>query len=63
MCRTVHPSLCPLVARVLTHAASLPAWLCREGITKGDVEEVHSLFHDAKFSARLLAEQADKYVL
>lgn len=36
---------------------------CREGITRGDVEEVHELFHDAKYSARLLAEQADKYVL
>ncbi|GAB4813204.1 hypothetical protein N2152v2_000250 [Parachlorella kessleri] len=35
----------------------------REGITRGDVEEVHALFHDAKYSARLLAEQADKYVL
>jgi len=23
---------------------------------------VDSLFHDAKFSARLLAEQADKYI-
>ncbi len=27
-----------------------------------DVEEVHALFHDAKFTAQLLTEQADKYI-
>lgn len=34
----------------------------REEISRGDLDEVDSLFHDAKFSARLLAEQADKYI-
>ncbi|EIE20450.1 DNA helicase [Coccomyxa subellipsoidea C-169] len=34
----------------------------RDAITSGDVAEVHSLFHDAKFTAQLLAEQADKYI-
>jgi len=34
----------------------------REEITRGDLEEVSSLFHDAKQSAKLLAEQADKYI-
>lgn len=34
----------------------------REEIGRGDLEECDSLFHDAKFSARLLAEQADKYI-
>lgn len=36
--------------------------LGREEVARGDVEEVHALFRDAKFTARLLAEQADKYV-
>ena len=34
----------------------------RDTITKGDLEEADNLFHDAKYSARLLAEQADKYI-
>jgi RuvB-like protein 1 (pontin 52) len=34
----------------------------REAITPADVAEVHTLFRDAKFTAQLLAEQADKYI-
>ena len=34
----------------------------REEISVADVEEVHALFHDAKFTAQLLTEQADKYI-
>jgi RuvB-like protein 1 (pontin 52) len=34
----------------------------RDGISRGDLEEADGLFHDAKFSARLLHEQADKYI-
>jgi RuvB-like protein 1 (pontin 52) len=53
----------------LRHAVQLltPAYMLaktngREDITTGDLEEIDELFHDAKASARLLAEQADKYV-
>lgn len=34
----------------------------RDAITAADVAEVSSLFRDAKYSAQLLAEQADKYI-
>ena len=34
----------------------------REVITRADIEEVDGLFFDAKSSARLLIEQADKYI-
>jgi RuvB-like protein 1 (pontin 52) len=34
----------------------------REAISQGDLDEVAALFHDAKASARLLAEQADRYI-
>lgn len=31
-------------------------------LLQGDLDEIDSLFHDAKYSAKLLAEQADKYI-
>ena len=34
----------------------------RDAVTRSDVEDIDTLFHDAKASARLLAEQADKYI-
>ena len=34
----------------------------REEIVKGDLEEISGLFLDAKASAKLLQEQADKYI-
>ena len=34
----------------------------REEIVKGDLEEINGLFLDAKASAKLLQEQADKYI-
>lgn len=34
----------------------------RDAISQGDLEEANNLFHDAKYSARLLHEQADKYI-
>lgn len=53
----------------LRHAVQLltPAYMLaktngREGISKGDLDEIDVLFHDAKYSARLLHEQADKYI-
>ncbi|GFH09635.1 RuvB-like helicase, partial [Haematococcus lacustris] len=48
--------------QLLTPAMMLAKTNGREEITRGDLEECDSLFHDAKFSARLLAEQADKYI-
>lgn len=34
----------------------------REGISKEDIEEIDSLFYDAKASAKLLAEQKAGYL-
>lgn len=34
----------------------------RESINRQDVEEINELFYDAKSSAKLLAEQEDKYM-
>lgn len=43
--------------------ASLTAKISgRQSITKEDVKEVMTLFHDAKSSAKILAQQADKYM-
>lgn len=48
--------------QLLTPAAMLAKTSGRDEISTGDVEQVAELFHDAKFTAKLLAEQADKYV-
>mmetsp|Transcript_7946 Transcript_7946/g.15461 ORF Transcript_7946/g.15461 Transcript_7946/m.15461 type:complete len:456 (-) Transcript_7946:234-1601(-) len=48
--------------QLLTPAAVLARTNGRDDIAKADLEEIDELFHDAKFSARLLAEQADKYI-
>lgn len=48
--------------QLLTPAAVLARTSGREAIGKGDLEEVHLLFRDAKYSARLLSEQAEHYV-
>mmetsp|Transcript_37175 Transcript_37175/g.82685 ORF Transcript_37175/g.82685 Transcript_37175/m.82685 type:complete len:459 (+) Transcript_37175:220-1596(+) len=48
--------------QLLTPAMMLAKTNGRDEIGKGDLEEIDSLFHDAKYSARLLAEQADKYI-
>ena len=34
----------------------------REEISTADVEEVHGLFHDAKYTSQLLTDQSDKYI-
>ena len=39
-----------------------PFTLGREIMNKGDVDEINELFFDAKSSAKLLAEQEDKYM-
>ena len=48
--------------QLLTPASVLARIAGRTDISITDVEDTASLFHDAKFSARLLAEQADKYI-
>ena len=48
--------------QLLTPAQMLARTSGRDDITKADLDEVHELFHDAKYTARLLAEQADKFV-
>ncbi|KAG2483592.1 hypothetical protein HYH03_017534 [Edaphochlamys debaryana] len=48
--------------QLLTPASMLARTNGRDTISRGDLEEIDNLFHDAKYSARLLAEQADKYI-
>ena len=48
--------------QLLTPAAMMAKTSGRDEISTSDVEQVAELFHDAKFTAKLLAEQADKYV-
>lgn len=50
------------VIQLLTPAAMLAKTSGRESITREDIEEIDSLFFDAKSSAKLLAEHADKYI-
>ena len=49
--------------QMLTPAKILAATAGRDVINQGDIEEVDSLFFDAKASAKLLAEQEDKYLM
>lgn len=48
--------------QLLTPAAVMALTVGRKNITKDDVQEMDSIFFDAKSSAKLLAEQADKYI-
>ncbi|KAG1674724.1 hypothetical protein FOA52_013559 [Chlamydomonas sp. UWO 241] len=48
--------------QLLTPAMMLARTNGREEIGRGDLEECNVLFHDAKYSAKLLAEQADKFI-
>ncbi|KAG2426106.1 hypothetical protein HYH02_014862 [Chlamydomonas schloesseri] len=48
--------------QLLTPASMLARTNGRDAIVRADLEDVDNLFHDAKYSARLLAEQADKYI-
>ena len=50
------------VMQLLTPASILAKTNDRDTISKADIEEVDNLFFDAKSSARLLIEQADKYI-
>ena len=48
--------------QLLTPASMTAKTNGRDDVCKSDIEMVNSLFHDAKYSARLLTEQADKYI-
>lgn len=48
--------------QLLTPAKILAVTNGRDAIVKADVEEVNELFFDAKQSAKMLAEQADRYI-
>lgn len=52
--------------RIVTHAPGAfffsPQTNGRDNITRGDVEETAALFLDAKASAKMLSEQAEKYI-
>ena len=48
--------------QLLTPASMMAKTNGRDDVCHSDIEQVHALFHDAKSSARLLSEQADKYI-
>lgn len=48
--------------QLMTPASILARINGRESVMKEDVEEIDELFYDAKASAKLLAEQGDKYM-
>merc|ERR1712113_448801 len=50
------------VVQLLTPSFILAKTSGKESISREDIEEIDSLFFDAKSSAKLLAEQADKYI-
>jgi len=47
---------------MITPASVLAETLGKPKITKDEIEEIHSLFLDAKTSAKILTEQAEKYI-
>jgi len=47
---------------MITPASFLAETLGKPKISKEEVEEIHSLFLDAKTSAKILTDQADKYI-
>merc|ERR1711998_635846 len=48
------------VVQLLTPASIMAKTENRETITKGDIEDIDSLFYDAKSSAKILADNADR---
>jgi RuvB-like protein 1 (pontin 52) len=50
------------VVQLLTPASIMARTAGREIITRDDIEEIDSLFYDAKSSAKVLSENADKYI-
>jgi len=50
------------VVQLLTPASIMAKTAGREVITRDDIEEIDSLFYDAKSSAKILADNADRYI-
>merc|ERR1712046_126649 len=50
------------VVQLLTPASIMARTAGREAITRDDIEEIDSLFYDAKSSAKILSENADRYI-
>merc|ERR1712224_300417 len=50
------------VVQLMTPASVLAETNGRDEVTRDDVEEIDQLFYDAKSSAKLLAQHADKYI-
>lgn len=48
--------------QLLTPARIMASTQGRETISAADVDEIDKIFYDAKASARILAEQGDKYL-
>lgn len=48
--------------QLLTPASMLAKTNGRDDVCRSDIEQVDGLFHDAKRSAQLLTEQADKFI-
>ncbi len=51
------------VVQLLTPARILATTYARTQVTADDIIEINSLFRDAKTSAKLLAEQSDKFLM
>tara|TARA_B110000305_G_scaffold162842_1_gene180170 strand:- start:122 stop:268 length:147 start_codon:yes stop_codon:yes gene_type:complete len=47
---------------MITPAMVLAETLGKTKISKDEVDEIASLFYDGKTSAKILSEQADKYI-
>jgi RuvB-like protein 1 (pontin 52) len=50
------------VVQLMTPASVLADTNGRDEVTRDDIEEIDQLFYDAKSSAKLLAQHADKYI-
>merc|ERR1711985_198520 len=50
------------VVQLMTPASIMAKTENRDTISKNDIEEIDSLFYDAKSSAKILAEYADRYI-
>ena len=53
---------CRYAVQLLTPASLLCKINGKDSITREEIEEINELFYDAKSSAKILAEQEDKYM-
>jgi RuvB-like protein 1 len=62
MGRTAEKTSLRHAVQLLTPASMLAACNGRDAINQDDLLEACGLFHDAKYSAKLLAQNADQYI-